>query len=44
MVKQWLEDRPMPREELLREVRGMDGLLCLLTDRVDGELLDSAGI
>jgi glyoxylate reductase len=27
----------------LKRVRGVDGLLCLLTDRIDGELMDAAG-
>ncbi len=31
----------MPRRELLRRARGMDGLLCMLSDRVDAELLDA---
>src|SRR5262249_18927643 len=31
------------RDELLRRVAGVDGLLALLTDRVDDELLDAAG-
>lgn len=39
----WDGDLPPPREELLRRVRGVDGLLSLLTDRVDAELLDAAG-
>lgn len=39
----WLEDRPPPRDELLRRVAGCDGILTLLTDRVDDELLDAAG-
>ena len=33
---------PLPREELLRAVADVDGLLCLLTDRVDAELLAAA--
>src|SRR3970282_561080 len=33
---------PPPREVLLREVADIDGLLSLLTDRIDGELLDRA--
>jgi glyoxylate reductase len=37
------EDRPMPREELLRRVSGKRGLLPTLTDRVDQEVLDAAG-
>ena len=33
----------MPRAELLQRVRSCDGILCLLTDRIDQELLDAAG-
>ncbi len=36
-------DRPMTRVELLAGVRGIDALLCLLTDRIDAEVLDAAG-
>ncbi len=32
-------EAPPPREVLLREVRHADGLLCLLTDRVDQEVI-----
>ena len=39
----WEGELPPPREELLRRVAGVDGLLALLTDRVDAELLDAAG-
>ncbi len=39
----WPEPLPPSREELLRRVPGLDGLLTLLTDRVDAELLDAAG-
>ena len=39
----WPDDMPPSRDELLRRVAGMDGLLALLTDRVDDELLDAAG-
>ncbi len=39
----WEEELPPPRDELLRRVAGVDGLLSLLTDRVDDELLDTAG-
>jgi glyoxylate reductase len=37
------EDRPLSREELLEKVRGRDGILCLLTDTIDGEVMDTAG-
>ncbi|MBI4348943.1 MAG: D-glycerate dehydrogenase [Elusimicrobia bacterium] len=33
---------PIPRRELLRRVKNARGLLCLLTERVNGELLDAA--
>jgi glyoxylate reductase len=39
----WDDDLPPPREELLRRVAGCDGVLMLVTDRVDDELLDAAG-
>jgi glyoxylate reductase len=42
-VKVWTEDRAIPRDVLLREARGVDGLLTLLTEKVDDELLDAAG-
>jgi len=42
-VDLWDDDLPPPRDELLRRVAGKDGLLSLLTDRVDDELLDAAG-
>jgi glyoxylate reductase len=37
------EDRPLEREALLRGVAGADGLLCLLTETVDGAVMDAAG-
>ena len=39
----WEDDLPPPREELLRRIAGVDGVLTLLTDRVDDEFLDAAG-
>jgi glyoxylate reductase len=39
----WPDELPPPRDALLEKVRGVDGLLSLLTDRVDDELLDAAG-
>ncbi len=38
----WPGDMPPPRADLLRRVADCDGLLCLLTDKIDGELLDAA--
>ena len=42
-VDLWTDELPPPRDELLRRVAGMDGVLTLLTDRVDAELLDAVG-
>jgi glyoxylate reductase len=39
----WPEEMPPSREILLERVRGVDGLLCLLTERIDAELMDAAG-
>ena len=36
------EDRPLSREQLLVGVREADALICMLSDRIDVELLDSA--
>ncbi len=41
-VDLWQEDAPMPRAELLARVATADGLLCMLTDAVDDELLSAA--
>ena len=39
----WEDDLPPPRDALLGAVEGCEGILTLLTDRVDDELLDRAG-
>jgi lactate dehydrogenase-like 2-hydroxyacid dehydrogenase len=39
----WPEELPPPREVLLEKVAGIDGLYCLLTEKIDDELLDAAG-
>lgn len=41
-VDVWEGALPPPREEVLRRVRGCDGLLSLLTERVDAALLEAA--
>jgi glyoxylate reductase len=37
------EERVLSRPELLRCVQGADALLTLLTDKIDGEIIDAAG-
>ena len=41
-VSVWEEDRPMPAAELLRRVAGVAGLYSMLTDTIDGDLLEAA--
>ena len=41
-VEVWPERLPPPRDEMLARVREVEGLLALLTDRVDAELMDAA--
>lgn len=43
-IVQWLGDGAMPRDEFLKAVRSASGILCLLTDKIDEELIKSAGI
>jgi len=39
----WPEELPPPRSILLEKVRGVAGILPLITDKIDGEVMDSAG-
>ncbi len=38
-VRLWKGELPPPKEIILREVAGCDGLLCLLTDPIDAEVI-----
>ena len=38
----WEGELPPPREVLMEKARDIDGLLCLLTDKIDAELMDAA--
>ena len=42
-VDLWTDDLPPARDEILKRVRGVDGLLSLLTDKIDIEVMDTAG-
>ena len=42
-VEYWTGEERPPRAEVLRRVSGKDALICLLTEKVDRELLDAAG-
>lgn len=42
-IRMWdKEDVPVPREILIQEIQHVDGLLCLLTETIDAELLSYA--
>jgi lactate dehydrogenase-like 2-hydroxyacid dehydrogenase len=41
-VRVWGEASPVPKDVLLREASDIDGLFSMLTDSIDGELLDCA--
>ena len=38
----WADELPPPREALLQRNRGCDGILSLLTDRIDAEVMDAS--
>src|SRR6266487_183771 len=42
-VDLWQNELPPTHDELLGHVRGVDGLLCLLTDKIDDEVMAAAG-
>lgn len=37
-------DQPIERSQLLERISGKNGLFCMITDKVDKEVLDCAGI
>jgi glyoxylate reductase len=39
----WQDELPPSHSEIIKRVKGMDGLLCLLTDKIDQEVIESAG-
>ncbi len=36
-------DRPPTRKELLNNIQGKDGILCMLSDKIDAEAIEAAG-
>ncbi|CAD5123489.1 unnamed protein product [Dimorphilus gyrociliatus] len=44
IIAQWKEaESTVPRNELLQNVKGIHGLYCLLTDKIDKEVIGAAG-
>ena len=42
-VEVWPEEAPPPRSLLIEKVKEIDGLCCLLTDKIDEEVIEAAG-
>jgi glyoxylate reductase len=42
-VELWEEPGPPEYSSLLQKAKGVDGLLCMLTDKIDGNLMDAIG-
>jgi hypothetical protein len=42
-ISQWNSDAPVPQDELIRNVAGKDALFCLLTDKIDKNVIQAAG-
>jgi glyoxylate reductase len=42
-VEVWPEELPPPFETLLEKVGGVSGILCLLTDKINAQVMDAAG-
>ena len=41
VVNEKAENRPATKEELLEGIKGVDGILSVLTDKIDGEIMDA---
>ena len=42
-VEVWPEDMPPPKNVIIEKVKEVDGLICLLTDKIDREVIEAAG-
>lgn len=42
-IEVWGDELPPPYESLLQKVKGVEGLLTLLTDKIDSQVMDAAG-
>jgi len=40
-TKSWLQKYPIPKRYILKEIKNVDGLVCLLTDPIDKEVIDA---
>ncbi|XP_054711009.1 glyoxylate reductase/hydroxypyruvate reductase-like [Uloborus diversus] len=37
------QEKPIPKEDLIKKIKGVNGLFCLLTDPVDKDVIQAAG-
>lgn len=44
LINQLAKNRPAKREEILEGVKGVDALVCMLTDKIDKEIMDNGGL
>ncbi|CAG5129083.1 unnamed protein product [Candidula unifasciata] len=42
-VEIWASDEVVPRDELLKKVKGVDAIFCTISDKINKEVLDAAG-
>ncbi|KAL5014074.1 hypothetical protein ScPMuIL_008344 [Solemya velum] len=42
-VSMWDSDEPVPKEELLNQVKGVHAIFCTISDRIDAAVLNAAG-
>jgi lactate dehydrogenase-like 2-hydroxyacid dehydrogenase len=42
LIEYWDSEEPLPRSELLKRAKNVDGIFCVLTDKIDKEFLDNA--
>lgn len=40
---QWPQDSSMPRDILLKDIQGAEGLICMLSDKIDKQVFEAAG-
>ena len=43
LVRLWAEDRPVPEKIILSKVKGVAGILCNCSDKIDRKVIEAAG-
>lgn len=42
-VEIWNKPSPIPRDELLKRIKGKSGIYCMLTEKLNAEFFNAAG-